>query len=89
MDEDAFRQVIRATDYTFSREKSRAAYAGYNYAGAMLERARIEERNAELGSQAFEHIAKGELLKYLGTITDREREIGLAFARYAVYGRTG
>lgn len=88
MNDNTFRTAIRTMDYTLSKEKSRAAYAGYNYAGAMLERARIEERNSELGSQAFEHVAKGGLLKSLGTITEHEREIGLAFARYAVFGRT-
>lgn len=88
MDDEVLRQVTRSMDYTLAREKSRGASTGYNYAGAMLERAKIEERNAELGSQAYEHVAKGELRKRLGTITPHEREIGIAFARYAVYGRT-
>lgn len=88
MDDETFRQISRATDYTLARERGRGAFASYNYAGAMLERARIEERNAELASQSFQSVATGKLSNHLGAITDREREIGIAFARYAVYGRT-
>lgn len=88
MDDDTFKQVMRSTDYRLAGEKSRGAYAQYCYAGAMLERARIEERNAELGAQSFKSVGKGALAKRLGEITDREREIGIAFALYAVYGRT-
>lgn len=53
-----------------------------------LELAIIRERNAELASQSFESVAKGALSKRLGPVSDREREIGIAFARYATYGRT-
>jgi hypothetical protein len=80
--------ILRSNRYDLMQEKKRTAYAEYNYAGAKLELSTIRERNAELGSQAFEYIAKGELQKRLGELTTREREIGLAFARYATYGRT-
>jgi len=64
------------------------AYADYCCASSQLERASMIERNAELASQSFESVHRGELFKTLGEITDREREIGLAFARYATFGRT-
>jgi hypothetical protein len=67
---------------------TRAASAAYNAAARQLDLAHIKERNAELASQSFESVAEGKLCKRLGEITTREREIGIAFARYATYGRT-
>lgn len=81
------KQIFRSLHYELTQEKKRTAYAEYNYTGSKLELCGIKERNAELGSQAFQYIAKGELQKRFGEITDRERELGLAFARYATYGR--
>ena len=74
--------------YMRMQDQKKEAYAYYNYAGVKLELANIREREAELGSQAFEYVAKGSLEQRIGKISAREREIGLSFARYAVYGRT-
>ena len=63
-------------------------YAEYCAASAYLEVAGIKEREAEIGSQAFEHIAQGLLLKRFGEITEREMDVALMFARYVVYGST-
>jgi hypothetical protein len=82
------KQIFRSQRYTVTQEEKRTAYAEYNYTSTKLELCTIRERNAELGSQDFQYIAKGNLQERLGEITDREREIGLAFARYATYGRT-
>lgn len=82
------KDLLRPLRYREAQTETKAAYAGYNAAARTLDIAHIREREAELGSQCFESVAKGELHKRLGDITDREREIGLAFARYATYGRT-
>lgn len=79
--------LTRFPHYMHMQTAKKAAYAEYNYAGAALELATIHERNAELASQSFESVAKGGLFHTLGALTDREREIGIACARYAVYGR--
>ena len=70
------------------QSETKAARAEYNAAARQLDIAHINERNAELASQSFESVAKGKLLEKLGDITNREREVGIAFARYATYGRT-
>lgn len=67
---------------------TKAASAEYNAAARRLELALIHERNAELASQSFDSVAKGRLRESLGELTDREREIGIAFARYATHGRS-
>jgi hypothetical protein len=85
---DTQKQLNRSSLFRLKTEEKSTAYANYNHAGERLERVGIELREAELGSQAFEFVAKGKLQETLGEISDREREIGLAFARYAVYGRT-
>ncbi len=79
--------LIRPVRYRQCIAEKATAYANYNAASYSLELASIRERNAELASQSFESIAKGALHMTLGNITAKEREIGLAFARYAVYGR--
>ena len=79
--------VMRFATYMQTQSETREAYAGYNYSACKLELAHVKERNAELASQSFEAVAKGELAKRLGPLTEREREIGIAFARYAAIGR--
>lgn len=80
--------LTRYPQYILAQTEKKAAFAEYNAASLALAKAQAQERNAELASQAFQYVAKGELLKTVGEITDREREIGIAFARYATYGRT-
>jgi hypothetical protein len=74
--------------YMHMQTGRRAAFAEYNAASHRLELAWINERNAEIASQSFVSVAGGKLHVKLGELTDREREIGIAFARYAIYGRT-
>lgn len=80
--------LIRFPRYMHAQTATKAARAEYNASSCQLELATIRERNAELASQSFVSVAKGELYKTIGELTEREREIGIAFARYATYGRT-
>lgn len=80
--------MMRFPNYMHAQTESRAARAEYNAAAQWLEITHVRERNAELASQSFESVAKGKLLERLGELTEREREIGIAFARYATFGRT-
>lgn len=80
--------VSRFGHYMHMQTEVRKAHAEYEAASARLALAKVMERNAQLASQSVESIASGALSKRLGQLTDREREIGLAFARYATYGRT-
>jgi hypothetical protein len=80
--------IMRPVNYDKAQLKRRLASAEYAYSQSVLERAWAVERDAELASQCFESVSKGELFKVLGPITEREREVGLAFARYATWGRT-
>lgn len=80
--------LIRFSHYIHTQTATKAARAQAEASQARLEIASIEERDAELSSQSFASVARGRLFETLGKITDREREIGIAFARYAVYGRT-
>ena len=82
------KNIIRSFNYSKAQAEKRAAFNAYNAASIALQNAQIGERAAELGSQSFESIAQGKLQKTVGEISDREREIGLAFVRYAVYGRS-
>jgi hypothetical protein len=79
--------LTRFPHYMHMQTSTKAAYAEYNAAALKLDLAHIHERNAELASQSFDSVAKGKLRESLGELTDREREIGIAFARYATYGR--
>ncbi len=88
MNDMDFKALNRSTRYREAGITKRLAYAQYNYASSELHVAQVNERAAELGSQAFEFVANGKLQTQLGLITDREREIALAFVRYAVYGRS-
>lgn len=81
-------QLVRSMQYRAAVIESKAAASGYEAAQYALELARSRERNAELASQAFEHVGKGALFQKWGELTDREREIGISFARYSAYGRT-
>lgn len=71
--------------FQLAQAERRVAYAEYNAASLRVENCQIKERNAEIESQSLESLALG---KKLGTLTDRERSIGLDFARYVVTGRT-
>lgn len=88
MSDDAFTLLARSTQFTLAQAKKDGAYSAYCAAAHWLEIEQIRERCAELASQSFESVAKGKLHETLGPLTDREREIGLAFARYATHGRT-
>ena len=66
------------------QSQKETAYAEYNAASLKLELCIIRQRNAELETHS---IAK--MHDVVGDITEREKSIGLAFARYAVYGRVG
>ena len=77
----SFRKQVTTVEVYRARAESEAAGRGYDLA-------EIRDRQAELASQAFEYVAKGKLVEKWGELTDREREIGIAFSRYAVYGRT-
>lgn len=79
--------LTRFPHYMHMQTATKAAAAEYNSAARQLDLAHIHERNAELASQSFDSVAKGKLRECLGELTDREREIGIAFARYATYGR--
>lgn len=74
--------------YMLRIAETRTAVAEYETASVRLELARIRERSAELASQCFESVAGGRAWKSQGDLTEREREIGIAFARYAECGRT-
>jgi len=78
----------RFPHYMHMQIATKAASTEYNAAARLLDLAYINERNAELASQSFDSVAKGKLRESLGELTDREREIGIAFARYATYGRS-
>lgn len=80
--------ITRFSHYMHMQTATKAAVAEYNSAARQLDLAHIYERNAELASQCLQSVANGALRKRLGELTDREREIGIAFARYATYGRT-
>lgn len=84
----SIRPEDRLGHYLRAMSESKAAMAEYNAASRKVYLTQIHERNAELASQSFETVADGNLKKLLGAISDREREIGIAFARYATYGRT-
>ena len=88
MSDNAQSDLLRFGHYMHMQTARRAAFAEYNNASSKLELAKINERNAEIASQSFVFVAGGALHKKLGELTDREREIGIAFARYAIYGRT-
>lgn len=80
--------LTRFPHYMHMQTATKAAVADYNASAHQLNLAHIYERNAELASQSFNSVAKGKLRETLGELTDREREIGIAFARYSTYGRT-
>lgn len=79
--------LTRGPHYMHMQTATKAASSEYNAAARQLDLAHIYERNAELASQSFDSVAKGKLRERIGELTDREREIGIAFARYATYGR--
>ena len=78
--------VFRSVRYREAGIKTKWAYAQFNYASAEVNIAKIEERAAEVASQAFQFVGDGGLQKRFGALSDREREIGIALARYAAYG---
>ncbi len=80
--------IIRSVQFRQATVEREKAYERYNYASSALTLAQVQERAAELASQSFESVAKGAMHKALGPLTEREREIGIAFARYAACGRT-
>jgi hypothetical protein len=88
MEADIFEKLNRSSLYFTKTIETETAHAKYNLAGLNLERSYIEKRAAELGAQAFEFVAEGKLKNKIGEITDEQREIALAFVRYAVYGKT-
>lgn len=79
---------MRPVRYREAQTETRLEYANYNDAARRLDLAHIRERAAELGSQSFESVGKGKLFERIGTLSDTQREVALAFVRYAVYGRT-
>lgn len=81
------KDLLRPIWYRQAIADKKAAFEAYQAASARYEVAIVNERCAELASQSFESIAGGKLHQRLGTITDHEREIGIAFARYAITGR--
>lgn len=85
---DTLTSFCRSSSYRLAVAERQRYYADYCAASSQLERANAVERNAELASQSFESVGGGKLKESIGEITDREREIGLAFARYATFGRT-
>jgi hypothetical protein len=85
---DTMTMLSRSWAYRQATVERHRAYADYNAASQALQRAQQVERDAELASQSFESISKGALFARFGAITEREREIGLAFSRYATFGRT-
>lgn len=87
MNLDTTTSLIRSFRYALATTNKKAATFQCNYANAALELASIEERKAELTSQCIESIRDNELAKTFGEITDREREIGIAFACYVTHGR--
>ena len=80
--------LIRPLQYALASAQEQGARHQYDYASTALERAGAAKRCAELASQSFASVAGGKLYSNLGELSDREREIGIAFARYAVHGRT-
>jgi hypothetical protein len=80
--------LTRFPHYMHMHTATKVAFAEYTAAARQLDLAHIHERNAELASQSFGSVAEGRLRETLGELTDREREIGIAFARYATYGRS-
>jgi hypothetical protein len=79
--------AISFLQYNLATARKETAYAEYNSASRNLDLKAIQERLAELQSQSLESVGKGEFFKATEQLTDREREIGLMFARYAVIGR--
>lgn len=88
MNIETIEQYARASRYREAQIQKARAYAEYDAASNALTIAQIRERCAELSSQSFVSIGGGKLEDQLGELTDREREIGIAFAQYAVFGRT-
>lgn len=84
MDNETTEMLVRSFRYEIARTDKRRAYAEYNHAASALELATIRERAAECHSQSFNSLS---FSKELGPITEREREVALAFVRYAVNGR--
>jgi hypothetical protein len=80
--------LSRFPHYMHMITAKKAACAEHNAAARQLELTSIHERHAELASQSFKAVANGKLHENLGELSEREREIGIAFARYATYGRT-
>ena len=80
--------LTRFPHYMHMQTATKAAMAEYNSAARALDLAQIRERNAEIASQSFASVAKGKMHESLGELTEREREIGISFARYVAYGRT-
>ncbi len=85
---DTHTMLSRSFNFQIARKEREAARYVNEAAISRYTIAEIREREAELASQAFQYVGHGGLKKTLGEITDREREIGIAFARYVICGRT-
>lgn len=71
--------------YQKAQSELAVAVAQHEVATLRLEARTRETRYAELVSQSFDSL---KLAEDLGEISERERVIGIAFARHALYGRT-
>lgn len=88
LSESAILSLTRSSQYRLTQEQKRTAFANYNYAGCKLELMGAEERAYELASQAIEFVGDRKFSHPFGEITEREREIAIAAARYVISGRT-
>lgn len=79
---------IRSSVFWLAQANMDTAKAQYDGASSRLELAKAAKRLGELGAMSWEAVGDGRLCKKIGAVSEREREIGLAFARYAVLGRS-
>lgn len=88
LSESTLLSIARTSRYQLSQEQKRTAFANYSYASCKLELMSAKERAAELASQAINSVGDRKFSAPFGVITDREREIAIAAARYVIFGRT-
>lgn len=82
--QDAYDISSRFQAYLLAQAEERAAYQQYNYSSTLLEFNRAKMRAAEIESQSWDSI-KG--LSSTGPVTERERNVAIAAARYVICGR--
>lgn len=88
MELETFHIVADSMHRDVYTQKIATARAEHNAASIRIDLESARERCYEVRTAAFQYTAKGELWKQFGEITDRERAIAKAIARYVAFGRT-